>query len=170
MKHSIFTAFTGIFLLAAANFKSYGQVAASTTDSAEPAGKFKTNKVYNNEINSRARKDFMNRFKNVSNEKWTVTDMGFSVRFTIGEIRYNIRYDKKGNCLFNIRSYSEKYLAKNIRTLVRSTYFDYNIKWVEEIEKPFYPVVYVVLLEGDKEWIKVRVGDGELNELEKIDK
>jgi len=164
MKQIIFA--TCVFLAVTA----YGQIAKSKSDSAEPEGKNKTNKLYSNEINSRAKRDFANRYKNVANEKWTVTSEGTNVSFTMGEIRCSVRYDKNGYRMFTLRSYPEKYLPKNIRTQVRSTYFDYNIKWVQEIAKNLNPIVYVVLLESDKEWIKVRVGDGELTELEKLDK
>ena len=170
MRYILFTTVKIIFLLVGISFYSQAQIAKSISDSTEPEGKFKTNKLYRNEIDSRAKRDFSNTYKNVSNEIWTVTDEGYNVNFSIDEIRYSIRYDKKGYRLFTLRKYSEKQLPKNIRTLVRSTYFDYSIKSVDEIVKSLNPPVYVVLLEGDKEWIKVRVEDGEMTEIEKIDK
>ena len=170
MRYIHFTTVQSVFLLVGLSFYSQAQIAKSNSDSTEPEGKVKTNKLYRNEINSRAKRDFSNNYKNVSNETWRVTDEGFNVNFEVGEIKYSVRYDKKGYRLITLRSYSEKYLPKNIRTQVRSAYFDYNIKWVQEIEKNLNPLVYVVLLEGDKEWIKVRVGDGEMIEVEKLDK
>jgi hypothetical protein len=160
----------GIFLLVLMSFQSYGQILRANFDSAEPEGKPKLNKVYTNDISSRARTDFATKYKDVSGEKWTITDEGYNVSFKIGEIKYSVRYDKKGYRLFTLRSYGEKQLPKNIRTLVRSTYFDYNIKWIEEIEKTLSPLVYVVLVEGDTEWIRLRIQDGEMIVMEKLDK
>jgi hypothetical protein len=170
MRQIFFSAGKSIFLLLGISFYTQAQIAKSSFDSTEPEGKFKNNKLYKNDIDSRARRDFSNNYKNVTDEKWTVTDEGFNVNFTIDEVKYSVRYDKKGYRLFTLRKYSEKNLPKNIRTLVRSNYFDYNIKSVDEISKPLMSIVYVVLLEGDKEWIKVKVQDGEMTEVEKLEK
>jgi hypothetical protein len=170
MKHSILLGLSEIFLLIVISSSSYGQIAKSNHDSTELEGKFKHSKLYTNAISTRAKRDLYTRYKNAANEKWTSTNEGFNASFTSGEIKYRVYYNKKGYRLFTIRSYPEKYLLKDIRTQVRSSYFDYNIRWVEEIEKIFNPLVYVVLLEGEKEWIKLRIGDGEMSEWEKIDK
>src|SRR5262245_22175683 len=105
MKHSFTIVLTVI--LATLSFSGYAQIAKSNLDSTEPEGKVKNNKLYKNEINSRAKRDFLNNYKNVSNEIWNITDEGFSVNFTIDEIKYSIRYDKKGYRLFTLRKYSE---------------------------------------------------------------
>jgi len=57
-----------------------------------------------------------------------------------------------------------------VRRLVVSSYLDYSIRTVEEIEAPHDLKFYVIHLEGEKDWINIKVSDNEINELEKIKK
>jgi hypothetical protein len=170
MRPLLFTLANTIFLLIGISFYSQCQIAKSNTDSKEPDGKFKHNKLFRNEVNSAALRDFMKRYTAVSNEKWTVTDAGITASFVTGEISHSVCYDQKGNWVFTIRRFSEKYLPKNTRKLIRRSYSGYNIRGVEETEKSFNLISYLLLLESETEWIKLREKDGELIELEKISK
>jgi hypothetical protein len=177
MKKIFFAAVQGIFLVSVIGINGYGQNTKSNSNIDGEGTVFsekadmKINRfAYINNINIRAIRDFQMSYKKVSNEKWNITEYGFSVNFTMEDIRYNIRYDKKGNHLFTLKNYTEKHLAKNIRSIIKSVYYDYNIKWVEEIVKSFNDPVFLVLLENEKEWLRIRVIDGEMSIWEKIDK
>ena len=116
-------------------------------------------------ISPRAIKDFMNTHKNVTGESWMKTKDGFSVRFNSDDVRTTIFYDKKGNWSGSIKIYGEEKLLREVRHVVKSTYYDYNIVYAQEIETTDSDGVptYVVCVE-DKTKIKmIRIRDGEMS-------
>ena len=116
-------------------------------------------------ISPRAVKDFMNTHKNVTGESWMKTKDGFSVRFNSDDVRTTIFYDKKGNWSGSLKIYGEEKMLHDIRHLVKSTYYDYNIVYAQEIETTDSDGVptYVVCVE-DKTKIKmIRIRDGEMS-------
>ena len=116
-------------------------------------------------ISPRAVKDFMNTHKNVTGESWMKTKDGFSVRFNSDDVRTTIYYDKKGNWSGSIKIYGEEKLLREVRHVVKSTYYDYNIVYAQEIETTDSDGVptYVVCVE-DKTKIKmIRIRDGEMS-------
>jgi hypothetical protein len=119
---------------------------------------------------SKAVRNFDKPFKNVIDEKWYVMPDGYRVNFTAKDVRFRLDYDKKGNWLHTIRYYDEKKLPVEIRRLVVSSYLDYSIRTVEEIEAPHDVKFYVIHLEGEIDWINIKVSDNEIIELEKIKK
>ena len=117
-------------------------------------------------ISPRAIKDFMNTHKNVTGESWMKTKDGFSVRFNSDDVRTTIYYDKKGNWSGSIKIYGEEKMLREIRHVVKSTYYDYNIVYAQEIETTDSDGVptYVVCVE-DKTKIKmIRISAGEMSE------
>jgi len=117
-------------------------------------------------ISPRAVKDFMNTHKNVTGESWMKTKDGFSVRFNSDDVRTTIYYDKKGNWSGSIKIYGEEKMPRDIRHLVKSTYYDYSIVYTQEIETTDSDGVptYVVCVD-DKTKIKmIRISAGEMSE------
>jgi hypothetical protein len=121
-------------------------------------------------VSSKAMKNFNKAFKNVTDEKWYEMPDGYRANFTLDNIRHRLDYDKKGNWLHTIRYYDGKNLTTDVRRLVISTYLDYTITLVEEIEKPRNVISYVIHLEGQTNWINVKVSDQEITELSKVNK
>jgi len=119
---------------------------------------------------SKAVRNFEKTFKNVAGEKWYEMPDGFRVNFTAKDVRCRIDYDKKGNWTHTIRYYDEKKLPVEVRRLVVSSYLDYSIRTVEEIEAPHTDILYVIHLEGETNWINIKVADNEITELEKMKK
>jgi len=119
---------------------------------------------------SKAVKNFEKTFKNVADEKWYEMPDGFRVTFTEKDVRCRLDYDKKGNWMHTIRYYDEKELPVEVRRLVVSSYLDYSIRTVEEVEAPHDVKFYVIHLEGETNWINIKVSDNEITELEKIKK
>src|SRR5262249_180736 len=123
-----------------------------------------------NMVNPKAVRDFMRSYKSVSNEKWYELPDALVVMFNCGSIKYRVDYDKRGIWLHTIRIYDENTLPKDIRHLVKSSYYDYVIRLVHEIETPRYTFTYIVQLEGTKELINLRVSNGEMDEWQKFNK
>ena len=69
-----------------------------------------------------------------SSENWFKIPEGYYARVTINGIDQMEYYDKKGNKLYTIRNYDEARLASDVRYNVKSTYVDYEIRLVQEIE------------------------------------
>lgn len=141
------------------------EVAISSTEPAKPASA-----IHLNDISTKAVRDFKKAFKTAADEKWYEMPDGYRVTFTSAGTRCRLDYDKKGNWQHTIRYYDEKKLPTEVRRLVVSTYLDYSIRNVEEIEVPRQGLSYIIHLEGQTNWINVKVLDGEIFELEKITK
>ena len=111
--------------------------------------------------NAKALKDFKKSYKSVNDEKWTENKNCLTVRFTSNGINKIIFYDLKGNWEGSLKTYNEEKLDRNVRTLVKQKYFDYKITLVEEIETlaTLGVPVYIVHLEGDKDFKNIRVTD-----------
>lgn len=60
-----------------------------------------------------------------------------------------------------MKEYSEKELPKEVRALVKSTYYDYSIGWVKEVSQN-QTVVYVVHIADGQNWKDLLVQDGEM--------
>jgi hypothetical protein len=123
-----------------------------------------------NEVSSKAVRNFINKFKQASGETWFVTDGGFVVKFKQHGVETRADYDKKGDWLYTIRTYDESGMSAELRHLVKSSYYDYNILQVQEIETPSDNFTYIVHLEGKTKLINLRINDGDMEEWQKFDK
>ena len=116
-------------------------------------------------ISPRALKNFANTYKNVSGESWMKIKGGFSVRFTSDDVPTAIFYDSKGFWVNSIKYYNEEKMLHEVRHIVKSTYYDYNIIYAQEIETADTQGMptYIICLQ-DKTNIKmVRICDGEMS-------
>ena len=172
----VFFSSLGIILLVLA-LTSYGQSAntelvfTKNNSSAETSvSKAAAPALNRSNVNSKARKNFVMSYKSVSDEKWYSVTGGLVADFARSDVGYQICYDKKGSWLNTIRTYDESKLPDNIRHAVRSTYYDYYINLVQEIETPFSPSTYVIQLVGKTEIISLRMFEGEMSVLNTLKK
>jgi hypothetical protein len=121
-------------------------------------------------VNLRAVRHLKKTFKDVNDEKWYDMPDGYRANFTVKDIRYRLDYDMNGTWMHTIMYYDEKKLPTDVRRLVASNYLDYTIRTVEAIEIPQNIKFYVIHLEGETNWINIKVSDSEIFELEKIKK
>ena len=175
MKKNFLTAFTGIFLLLVTCIGANGQL---VSDNMQPSGDFdpfgkvvsKNAPIDRNNVNSRVVKNFIRSYKDVSGEKWFEMKSGFVAMFSLDDIDYQVAYNKKGNWIRTIRSYGEVKLPQDLRHTIKSTYYEYDINRVQEIEKPVDPIAYIIQLVGKTELINLRICDGEMTVLQKFNK
>ena len=165
-KNLIALVITGVATLAGIN-KANAQIVSNSSSLEYQVNATETKNSMNElAISPRAIKDFMNTHKNVTGESWMKTKDGFSVRFNSDDVRTTIYYDKKGNWSGSIKIYGEEKLLREVRHVVKSTYYDYNIVYAQEIETTDSDGVptYVVCVE-DKTKIKmIRISAGEMSE------
>jgi hypothetical protein len=172
MKRNYFTGIAAIGLMLATNIVN-GQYASNDVPSkriASSVRSFSMSNIEKNDFSRKAAEDLAKSFKNVSGETWIKSPGGYYVRFIVNDIDHLVFYDKRGNRLYTIRNYDETKMPGDIRHMVKSTYYDYNIRLVQEIENNLNNIAYIVHLEGKTQWINVRVHDGEMDEFEKNNK
>ena len=112
-------------------------------------------------VNERAYKDFKKQYK-TSDEKWAKSKGGITASFKADNIRYAVYYDKKGHWIATIKSYAENLLKKDIRTMVKREYFDFDINGIQEIEYNSYGSnpIYIVIIQEENSIKKILINNG----------
>lgn len=86
-----------------------------------------------NEVKSRAARHFLSRFPNTSNEKWSRSMAGYSVKFTQKNVLTSIYYDRLGYCINTIRYYKEENIPMRLKKLVQREFPDFEIESATEV-------------------------------------
>lgn len=81
----------------------------------------------------KATREFWRMYGEEKNEKWYKLPGGYLAEFNEGSIQNKMVFDKYGNWLYTMREYFEEDLPKEVRRLVKSTYYDFSIGWVKEV-------------------------------------
>jgi hypothetical protein len=130
------------------------------------SGAHEKTELRKNEINIRAQRNFMKEYKNVSDARWVIAANGLlAVYFTSAGITTRRYYSKEGIYVYMLRYYNEDKLHHNIRHLVKSTYYDFNIFHVTEVCKNG-SVAFLIEIHDKKSWKTIKVED---NEMEVVD-
>jgi len=121
-------------------------------------------------VNAKAIKDFASKFGQGLNETWYKISDGFVSNFKVDGFANRVFYDTKGRWRYTVKSYGEKKLPRDIRSIVKSTYYDYTIKLVEEVQSADN-LVYIIHQEDEKTIMNIRVSkDGDMDILEQFTK
>ena len=87
-----------------------------------------------NRVNKKAINDFKERFGSPAGTRWFSDKEGFTSYFKAEGFTDKVCYDKKGNWEYSTIFYNESKLPKDVRTSVKSVYYDMSINQVEEIQ------------------------------------
>ena len=121
-------------------------------------------------INAKAVKDFQTRFAGTDNAQWFSDRNGFVSYFIKDGYGDRAFYDKKGHWQYSLIFYKEAKLPHDVRSAVRSIYFDMNITLVEEVQTP-NGKVYIVHLEDQSNIKILKVNDeGEMEIMQELTK
>ena len=173
MKKFLLSSVSGICLLMSTARSVNGQLASNHV---KPSGRFivlnrsEPENLVAGRVSPSVIRSFLKTYKDVSDEKWIEVREGFVAMFNYNEMDYQVAYDKKGNLLRTIRSFNEGKMPLDIRHIVKSSYYDYEINRVHEVETPLKPVAYMIQLVGKKELINLCICDGEMKELQKFNR
>ncbi len=126
--------------------------------------------LYLNDINIRAVRDFTSRFADASDAEWIKTKEGYAVVFVNGNIRHRSFYNFHGDWIYTLKYYSEQDLPRDVRAVVKSRYYDYNITLVVQVDQVQHPVAYIVHLEDADSCKIISVCDGEMNTVQEFHK
>lgn len=142
-------------------------------DHAMVAGKIGTSlnkSQYMNDINTRAMRDFVSRYNNVTDEVWHKSNNNYIAVFIRDSVHYRVMYNSHGDLSYVMKYYEEPQLDRTVRATVKSVYYDYSIFIVQEIESPDAPTVYIINLQGATEWKKIKVVNNDMEVLEEYKK
>lgn len=121
-------------------------------------------------VNRKALKDFSGRYIGATSLNWYAVKGGFMNYFTAGGFPDRAFYDTHGRWQYSLIFYREDSLPRDIRGLVKSTYYDYAITLVQEVQTA-ESRCFVVYLEDAKTIRMVQVSpDGELQTRETFEK
>ena len=171
----IFLSLSAIGLLILIGNTADGQLASNKM---YPSGKFTIFKKVDSENSSSfvgtvtpgVVRSFIKAYREVSNEKWFQVEEGFVAMFNLHDIDYQVAYDKKGNLLHTIRTYDEARMSQDLRHIVKSEYYDYEINLVQEVERPNSPTIFAIQLLGKTKLINLSVCDGGIEILQEFNK
>ena len=122
-----------------------------------------------NNVGAKVNKAFSRRFPKASNMKWYQLDKQFLVKFIEKDQENRALFSRNGYMVYHIRYGDEQHLPKDVRTLVKSNYFDQTITRVIQVNQDNRNI-WVVSMEDPKDYIWVRVEDMGLEETQRIEK
>lgn len=121
------------------------------------------------EVNEKLNKAFQQYFFDAQNIRWYESDKRFIVKFIMSEQQNMALFEKNGHLIWQITYGEEKHLPCEVRKLVKSNYFDYNIKMVFQVFQD-NRTVWVINMEDEKNLVVVRVENGEIEKIEQLKK
>ncbi len=123
-------------------------------------------------INTKALRDLHNSFAIKEEVKWYKRQEGYMAVFMINGAKYRVDYNNKGHWNGTLINYAEDKLDQETRSIIKSLYFDYNIKWVWEISVPGLSggPLYIVHVENENCFKNIEVQNREMKVLEHYDK
>jgi hypothetical protein len=121
------------------------------------------------EVNIHAARDFVKKYKDATDVIWVDGASGPSVYFKLDGFSMRATYDRFGSREYSLKYYDEPGMRKELRHLVKSTYYDYEILQVTEIERNG-STSYLVKMQNEKEYLTVKVIDGEMYPFEKMNR
>jgi len=160
---------TGICALAQPAVKKHDLHDIASLEKDRMASPVNNMAVFRN-IPIKAVRNFKNSYRYVDDEMWYEVPDGYRARFTADDELYMVTFNKKGKWLNTLRQYDETKLSRDIRAMVRSVYYDYNIILIEEIEQSMKPVTYIIHLEDKESFKNIRVCDREMEVVTEINK
>lgn len=159
MKKTSLVSFAGIFIISL-SLTAEGQDAINKPQPLNVAVL-----VNRNNVNVNALRHFARNYNEASSEKWLATPDLVVALFSFRDIDYRVDYNSRnGNWIETFRTYGEAKMSPDLKQSVRSSYYDYIIFQVQEIEQPLHPVNYIVHLSGKAKLINLRIYDGQVEE------
>ncbi|SHL85255.1 Putative beta-lactamase-inhibitor-like, PepSY-like [Chitinophaga jiangningensis] len=126
---------------------------------------------YETTVNTKVKTAFDNAFANVSDVKWFTDDnKTFTAKFTLNNTRVNAYFDANGELLVTSRWIEAESLPLAVVNKLMKKYPGNSIQSIVEFESAG-GTIYMIMLEGEKTWMKVRADEnGNLTLKEKLQK
>jgi hypothetical protein len=116
-----------------------------------------------NSINIRVVRAFMKDFKDAENVSWfKATNGGCAAQFIKDSVQITASYSSNGTWNYTLKRYAEKRMSTDLRTLVKSSFFDYAIQEVVEILLPNEEeIIYRIMIKNGDEFKILMICSGE---------
>lgn len=120
-------------------------------------------------VTKEVNKAFKSTFPDAENLKWYKLDKDYLAKFIMSDMSHNALFKKNGYLKYDVSYGSENNLPPDILKQVQSSYENFKITRVFNVTQANRNI-WVVNLEGLKNYVVVRVEDGELEEVNKFAK
>jgi hypothetical protein len=107
------------------------------------------------EVNEKVLTAFRQTFTTAKDVVWYEYGDSYTVNFKQAEIKTRVIYDKNGNILESYRYYQEEQLPPPVVSKIRKKFPGKKIFGVTE-RSTEYDVSFHIMLEGEKDWLKVK--------------
>lgn len=122
-----------------------------------------------NEISAKAQRNFLKNYKDATGAEWKKVSTGFVVTFKQQDTKTSVFYTRNGIVDCTINYYSADKLPENVRHLVKTNFYDYEIGFVTEVNKNGI-TSYLVKIEDSTSIKTVKVIGGEWEVVEELRK
>jgi|GEM_PF-4815557 len=120
--------------------------------------------------NSKMYNDFSSGFPNAGNIRLSSDKKDTHISCTIDSVLTKIDYNKKGKWMYTVRYYGAERLPGYIHNIVKDGYPRYNLYgFVAEVSVPGKSA-YLVMIEDETSWKRIRIADGEMEAFEEYQK
>lgn len=116
-------------------------------------------------VKAKVMRSFLQLFHDAAGVKWSLDNGRYFVSFTQAGKMCKASFDGQGGLVFSLRYSGENDLPYDVRRLIKSTYIDFTIRGVTEVDTDDLKAWVVNLTDSDN-LIVVSVVDGSLNELQ----
>jgi hypothetical protein len=165
---------TAIFLMTASSNRSSAQnnndVALNLKSLISATLIEKASEAKVTEVNHRAMRDFTRAFKNAPETKWFKTDKGYFASFSENGKNTKVVYDNRGQRTYSIISYPESKLNRQVRSRVKSVYFDATIIGVHQFEFDNKTIHVIKMLDQNSKFVTLAVTDEQIQDITTHDK
>jgi hypothetical protein len=116
------------------------------------------------DITIKAVREFIKKFGSVQNVTWHKNDGGFVAEFMNDSVQTMVGYKSDGSWNYILKRYAEKKMSRDLRRLVKSTFFDYAIMEVTEITLPYSEdnIIYRVMIKNEDNFKILRIYNGDM--------
>ncbi len=167
MKTQFFTrCFRCLLLLTLFSNLSYSQDTSSITTLSPVTV---TSKTTTANVSEKVAKAFKVAFKDAEDPQWFKLNKDFLVSFIMNQQQNRALFRKNGFMIYYLAFGGEKSLPADIRKIIKPNYYDYNITKVVKVNEADRNI-WVVNMEDAKNFVIVRVENGELEEVQNVKK
>lgn len=121
------------------------------------------------EVSKKVSDSFAGLFKGAEEPKWFQSNKNYVVRFILNNQPNKAEFTKNGNLVYHMAFGNEKQMPADIRTIVKSKYFDYKINSTVKVDFE-EKSAWIVNVEDGKQFYVLRVLDGVMDVLDRINK
>lgn len=120
-------------------------------------------------VNEKIDRSFASNFPEAYDIVWRKLNKSYLTKFIQVDLKHQTLFRKNGTISYDIMYMPESHLPANIAELVHDTYNAYVIKNAARIQRAGQ-AFWIVNLEGIRSYVVLRVEDGDLSEVKRIEK